>query len=87
MSTAHAAPYTRKAPTHMVIDDVVDVFPSLHMIHPILRVRPVSEALWNIYGPPPLALWAVQKAFDEILAYEGAVADGMHKQSKKGRRK
>ena len=68
-----------KNPSMMVLDDLDPILQPPPVIHPVLRVRPVTKALWNIYGPPPLARWLLTMAFDEVLSLEAAFL-------KKGRR-
>lgn len=53
------------------------------LIHPVLQVRPVTKAIWNIYGPPPLARWMLKMAFDELLAFEKVVSERYYRQTKR----
>lgn len=36
-------------------------------LHPIFRLKPITRAIWNIYGPPPLAIELYKQAYGEVI--------------------
>lgn len=40
---------------------------STSVIHPILRVKPVVKAIWNIYGVPEYSRHLLQCAMEEVF--------------------
>lgn len=55
-----------KNPRVVIVDDIVEV-PKVEP-HCVLRVRPVTKALWKLYGAPRIAHHFHEWAFREILA-------------------
>ncbi len=55
-----------KNPRTVIVDDIVEI-PKVEP-HCVLKVRPLTMALWKLYGAPPIAHHFHEWAFKEILA-------------------
>jgi hypothetical protein len=58
---------------------------STSVIHPVLRVRPIVKAIWNIYGVPEYSRHLLQCAMEEV--FTAAQVPPTNHKAKKGKRK